>query len=1527
MRSRIIFLNMMIALGAIFFVSSVANAQIFFGDPYPTCTLGPGDRQLSIAGDGSRTCGSQDQASIVKVTDALGVDACDNIPAAQNGGSFGTFPILLIWNATLNGGNGEWSCLPTSDNVNNASLPVEDTIAIVAKSGDTTARLRFNLSGIATNNTRVLAIPDTDVDLGDIATNAGAIATEILRAGNAETVNADAIAAEILRAGNAETVNADAIGINATNISNAAGITGTNASNIGTNADNIATNTSALTTVNTNAQTICVATDSVLDAEGDCVSLAGGFTPDTDPAINHTGFNTAADARIAAAAKTGLDVALVTGTKGLPTHCAQWNTDGDLVTAGAPCGTSSSGGHTIQQDGNAIAGQPSTDLNFTGAGVSCSDVMGVTTCDFTAQAPGAEALRVYDINNPPAGALLNDNITDVMAPPKVTQTTAGPRNPLRENAAPLINIGIQYACENGYDIAYLSEGSYRVGNPVRLNLNPHGTVGTYPLDNGVCTGGGANDGNACTVPNQTTDCPSGACTGFTRLDDPAYAGPATNSDTSFFSGVRIVADTCPRGIKFYGAGTEKTILLANASGGQNLITITDINDSADPEGVAIRVGVNSHKNNTEAIVDTFVHGTGTLLDPPTFTTTNLVAGAPAQFSETHLKNEDRVHIRNCAGLVEVNEREFEVFACNGQGAPATPTTECSLRQTDGRAVDVTGWGTFVNTQSDSKCIITKLYENFDTEIAYMTLHDDDVFLHSGVNCVDDTTIQGYFDSGTGAHVAGATPLGVCGWGVQEETHGIGSYASGSRMNIHHVSIENMGDEGIDISAPEAHHWVHDMQILDAQHGGIVVSLGASTVLERLKIWRTHSFANSSSKYGTTDTNTHLLDVGGVTSPHINGLLDGLGNLTTETPLECAGGANAGNACTIANQTTDCPSSTCNSGATIGVGPGESEPPYYTGGCWEVGVSGKNGRARNTVAKDIDCGGEIGTGWSLHTGLQGGGGFDDPNPLGQYIENVQVIGGSYQMNPQARHCAVGTSGNCDSFSMRADFGANPISDVTVSGGVYSGPASITVELGGHITIDNNKFRPMPGARKDQSNAIFAQSPNLVISNNDIAGYAKSGIGYDGYTTGDGTTGTITTRIEGNILADIGSEDTDVCNTDRVSPATAGSCHPTAETGFYISKAGLNVPDPAENDPAYLDIIGNTLLVGPTYQGRRVMNFPGGTGNPNGRGATDAPFRETTLTDNQIIVDGDLNIGTIFTGINNGNSTTYAPLVDGVIRLVSHNITLRNNTIRSPGTLIQALFANNIILDGNILEGYAGNANNLRAVDFRQGAPFWMLNNVVKNFINNNVNHAGQGVLIWNDGILSAESRVSLLPDDGDTLTPRLDDTATAFCKNCRDMTGYTIDGNTFSNTRNPIQLGRPLALPAGPGLAGQMSNFTVTNNNISMIDDRAAQGNFGGVAATSSMGITVEDLVNGLVSGNTILGTTNTGDSGIYESVGTTNKFDVIDNFYSGNGEFIIGNSAVLGAPFVSTECVVTGAVNGLSGATGVNSVCGNNKEW
>jgi hypothetical protein len=53
-------------------------------------------------------------------------------------------------------------------------LPVPSTTAVVKDSTDSTKQIDFDASGITTGNTRTIIMPDTDVDLADIATNTAA---------------------------------------------------------------------------------------------------------------------------------------------------------------------------------------------------------------------------------------------------------------------------------------------------------------------------------------------------------------------------------------------------------------------------------------------------------------------------------------------------------------------------------------------------------------------------------------------------------------------------------------------------------------------------------------------------------------------------------------------------------------------------------------------------------------------------------------------------------------------------------------------------------------------------------------------------------------------------------------------------------------------------------------------------------------------------------------------------------------------------------------------------------------------------------------------------------------------------------------------------------------------------------------------------------------------------------------------------------------------------------------------------------
>jgi len=71
---------------------------------------------------------------------------------------------------------------------------------------------------------------------------------------------------------------------------------------------------------------------------------------------------------IVSGVKTGIDLKLVTGTAGTGGHCAQWDANGDLVSAGAPCGTGSGGeANTASNVGGGLANfnqKTGVDLEF-----------------------------------------------------------------------------------------------------------------------------------------------------------------------------------------------------------------------------------------------------------------------------------------------------------------------------------------------------------------------------------------------------------------------------------------------------------------------------------------------------------------------------------------------------------------------------------------------------------------------------------------------------------------------------------------------------------------------------------------------------------------------------------------------------------------------------------------------------------------------------------------------------------------------------------------------------------------------------------------------------------------------------------------------------------------------------------------------------------------------------------------------------------------------------------------------------------
>ena len=321
------------------------------------------------------------------------------------------------------------------------------------------------------------------------------------------------------------------------------------------------------------------------------------------------------------------------------------------------------------------------------------------------------AERVLDILNPPIGSGLVAPVGDGI--------DGQPLAP-RTDDAPAINAAIQYACDNGYDIAYLGPGTYRIGEQ--------------------------------------------------------------DTFTSFYTGIRIDAKLCPNGIKLYGAGAGRTILLANGQAGQYLIFTSD--EYVNPTKVR-RIGWGVFGGSGASTVTNVTTG----VSPP------VVTGSEEGF----LEDGDTVYARNCAGTFEMNERTFRVNGCT-HSAPYS----CELEDEFGVDIDATEWAPWSPAQ---ECIVGKLNPDFQAEIAYMTLRDDDPSAHSTEVC--NPTCQQ----------------------ALEESHGIGVLQGGGAVEVHHIVVDTIGDEAIDISAPESPTYVHDVTILNPEVSGPSIYQGVGIRVE------------------------------------------------------------------------------------------------------------------------------------------------------------------------------------------------------------------------------------------------------------------------------------------------------------------------------------------------------------------------------------------------------------------------------------------------------------------------------------------------------------------------------------------------------------------------------------------------------------------------------------------------------------------------------------------------------------------------
>ncbi len=327
---------------------------------------------------------------------------------------------------------------------------------------------------------------------------------------------------------------------------------------------------------------------------------------------------------------------------------------------------------------------------------------------------------VFDILNPPPESGL--------VPPVGDGLDGQPHAP-RTDDGPAITAAIQYACDHGYDIAYLGPGGYRIGE--------------------------------------------------------------SGTAASFYTGIRIDAKLCPSGIKFYGAGVGRTVLLANAESGQYIVYTTD--EYANPTRVH-RHGWNTTIHSSVPQVTDISTG----VSPPVVTGDD----------NPRLDDGDFVHVRNCGGTTQVNDRSFRVANCTSE-APYS----CELHDEQLEPIDATHWTPF---STETACVINKLNRDFEVDIAYMTIRDDDVDAHSTTVCAP-TCVP-----------------------ALEESHGIGVLQSGGFVEIHDLIIGRVGDESIDISAPESPTYVHDVALLDPVVGGAPVYQGVGIRIEDVLIHKSQT---------------------------------------------------------------------------------------------------------------------------------------------------------------------------------------------------------------------------------------------------------------------------------------------------------------------------------------------------------------------------------------------------------------------------------------------------------------------------------------------------------------------------------------------------------------------------------------------------------------------------------------------------------------------------------------------------------------
>jgi len=291
------------------------------------------------------------------------------------------------------------------------------------------------------------------------------------------------------------------------------------------------------------------------------------------------------------------------------------------------------------------------------------------------------------------------------------------------------------------------------------------------------------------------------------------------SDTNgpAWDGVRVDVDTCPQGLRSFGRGMGQTTLLNNMHNGGFMWEISDKAGATTSIGGA-RDGIWGTGNGA---TNTYVTGINLGADPPVITFNQ----EPENMHEADME----VFIRNCHGIVELNDRYWRLQNCTD-----VSTWTCDLYDTSGVAVDsstLSAWvvGPNRNGLQDinpidaptsgsagdavipetSSCSITPAHREAVFEVAHMTIWDDAPLAHQQIIC-----------DGPGSTCKDNS----------EESHGIRGIISGGKLWIHDIHIPRMGDEGLDMSGQETVMIIEDNFFDNIPGGAIVANTMSNSVI-------------------------------------------------------------------------------------------------------------------------------------------------------------------------------------------------------------------------------------------------------------------------------------------------------------------------------------------------------------------------------------------------------------------------------------------------------------------------------------------------------------------------------------------------------------------------------------------------------------------------------------------------------------------------------------------------------------------------